>query len=170
MLSMNKILSAIKVFFLETRARINGVPYAARRIYKYREKGIRIGDGTLFYNDVYITRLPGANVTIGKNCLLSGCSLYTYDSTIGIVLGTKEQFIDSITIGDNCFLGFNSIILRGVTIGDNVIVGAGAVVTKDIPSGMVAVGNPAKCICTVEELAEKQRAKQKEVSKRNELD
>ena len=49
------------------------------------------------------------------------------------------------------FIGVNSIIMPGVTIGDNCIIGAGAVVTRDILSGYVAVGVPARCIKTLEE-------------------
>lgn len=51
-----------------------------------------------------------------------------------------------ITIGNNVFIGANSTILYDVTIGDNVIIGAGSLVNKDIPSGVVAAGIPAKVI------------------------
>lgn len=54
-------------------------------------------------------------------------------------------------IGDNCFIGMNSIILMGAQIGDNVIVGAGSVVHGYIPNNVVIAGNPAKIICTLEE-------------------
>lgn len=49
-----------------------------------------------------------------------------------------------ITLGDNVWLGGDVTILPGVTIGSNTVIGAGSVVTKDIPSGVVAVGNPCK--------------------------
>ncbi len=51
-----------------------------------------------------------------------------------------------IVIGDNVWVGMNSVILPGVKIGDNVVVGAGSVVTKDLPSNTVAVGNPCKVV------------------------
>ena len=51
-----------------------------------------------------------------------------------------------ITIGDNVWLGGNTIVLPGVTIGDNVVIGAGSVVTKDIPSNVIAVGGPCRVI------------------------
>lgn len=54
------------------------------------------------------------------------------------------QYNVSIHIGKNCWLGAGVIVLPGVTIGDNVIIGAGSVVTKDIPSNVVAFGNPCK--------------------------
>jgi acetyltransferase-like isoleucine patch superfamily enzyme len=49
-------------------------------------------------------------------------------------------------IGKNCFIGINAIVLPGLKIGDSVIIGSGSVVTKDIPSGCIAAGNPAKII------------------------
>ena len=49
-------------------------------------------------------------------------------------------------IGKKCFIGANAIIMPGLTIGDSVIVGAGAVVTKDVASGCIVAGNPAKII------------------------
>jgi acetyltransferase-like isoleucine patch superfamily enzyme len=57
----------------------------------------------------------------------------------------------SIEVGDNVFLGVNSIILPGKKIGSNSIVGAGSVVTKDVPPGVVVAGNPAKVISTLQE-------------------
>ena len=55
-----------------------------------------------------------------------------------------------IAVGNNVFLGIGVIVLPGVTIGDNVIVGAGAVVVKDIPSGCVVAGVPARPIKSIE--------------------
>lgn len=52
------------------------------------------------------------------------------------------QYNMPVHIGKNCWLGAGVIVLPGVTIGDNVVIGAGSVVTKDIPAGVVAVGNP----------------------------
>lgn len=64
-------------------------------------------------------------------------------------------YMNKIVIGNNVMVGSNSIILYGVTIGDNCIIGAGSVVTKDIPSGMIACGNPAKIVGSFNELASK---------------
>ena len=49
-------------------------------------------------------------------------------------------------MGDNVWLGGGAIVLPGVSIGENTVVGAGAVVTKDLPAGVVAVGNPCRII------------------------
>lgn len=51
-----------------------------------------------------------------------------------------------IVIGNNVFIGANSIVLPGITIGDNVVIGAGSVVVKDLPSDVIAVGNPCKIL------------------------
>lgn len=51
-----------------------------------------------------------------------------------------------VTIGNNVWIGGNTTILPGVTIGDNTTIGAGSVVTKNIPSNVVAAGNPCKVI------------------------
>lgn len=56
------------------------------------------------------------------------------------------QYNLPVKIGRCCWLGAGAIVLPGVTIGDNTVIGAGSVVTKDIPSGVVAVGNPCKVI------------------------
>jgi maltose O-acetyltransferase len=66
----------------------------------------------------------------------------------------KWEAAEPITIGDNVWLGGGAIVLPGVTIGDNTVVGAGAVVTKDLPANVVAVGNPAKVVRSLEETAE----------------
>lgn len=56
------------------------------------------------------------------------------------------QYNAPVTIGKNCWIGAGAIILPGITIGDNTVIGAGSVVTKDIPSNVVAVGNPCKVL------------------------
>ena len=61
------------------------------------------------------------------------------------------QYNMPIHIGRNCWLGAGVIVLPGITIGDNVVIGAGSVVTKDIPSNVVAVGNPCRILREVNE-------------------
>ena len=59
-----------------------------------------------------------------------------------------------VEICDNCWIGSNSLILKGVTLGNNTIVGAGSVVTKSFPENVIVGGNPAKIIGTLHEYFE----------------
>lgn len=81
----------------------------------------------------------GSNIRIGPGVGLISAShdLNDYD---------KHQPSDPIQIGNNVWIGMNSVILPGVKIGDNVAIGAGSIVTADIPSDSVAVGNPCRVI------------------------
>ncbi len=66
--------------------------------------------------------------------------ILTHDRTRGLYVHTR--------VGENCFIGGNSLILPGVEIGDNCVVGAGSVVTKSVPPRSVVAGNPAKVLRT----------------------
>ena len=67
--------------------------------------------------------------------------------------------IGRVTIGNNVFIGAESVVLPGVTIGSNVVIGANSTVTHDIPDNSVAVGSPARVICTLEAYLEKERSR-----------
>lgn len=64
--------------------------------------------------------------------------------------------VGRVTIGDRVFIGAESVVLLGVTIGNDVIIGANSTVTHDIPSNSVAVGSPARVICSLDEYLEKE--------------
>lgn len=68
----------------------------------------------------------------------------------------KYTKIGRVTIGDNVFIGAETVVLPGVTIGSNVIIGANSTVTHDIPANSVAAGSPARVICTLEEYLAKE--------------
>lgn len=61
------------------------------------------------------------------------------------------QYNAPVRIGENCWIGARALIMPGVTIGDNTVIGAGSVVTKDIPSNVVAVGNPCRVMREINE-------------------
>ena len=61
------------------------------------------------------------------------------------------QYNASVHIGENCWIGAGALIMPGITIGDNTVIGAGSVVTKDIPSGVVAVGVPCRVLREINE-------------------
>jgi maltose O-acetyltransferase len=84
----------------------------------------------------------GADCQVGPNVQL----LTTYHPVEAEPRRAKLEAAAAIAIGDNVWRGGGVIVLPGVTIGDDTVVGAGAVVTKDLPAGVVAVGNPARVI------------------------
>ena len=63
----------------------------------------------------------------------------------------QAQYNIPIHIGNNVWIGANSVILPGVNIGDNSVIGAGSIVTKDIPSNVIAVGNPCRVLSEINE-------------------
>ena len=67
------------------------------------------------------------------------------------VRNTQLEYGKKIQIGSSVWVGGNTVINPGVTIGDNVVIGSGSVVTKDIPSGVVAAGNPCRVIRPITE-------------------
>lgn len=69
--------------------------------------------------------------------------------------------VGNVTIGNRVFIGAESVVLPGVTIGDDVVIGANSTVTHDIPTNSVAVGSPARVICTLEEYIQKEKERMK---------
>lgn len=69
--------------------------------------------------------------------------------------------IGRVNIGNRVFIGAESVVLPGVTIGDDVVIGANSTVTHDIPSNSVAVGFPARVICTLDEYLDKEKERMK---------
>ncbi|GGT38160.1 sugar O-acetyltransferase [Streptomyces purpureus] len=111
---------------------------------------ISIGDGTFVnFNAVFLDAAPitiGSYAQIGPNVQLLTPS-HELDHERRREGWEKAE---PITIGDNVWLGGGVIVCPGVTIGANTVVGAGAVVTKDLPEGVLAVGNPARVVRRLE--------------------
>ncbi|BFL47584.1 acyltransferase [Lactonifactor longoviformis] len=126
-----------------------------------RDMGVKIGKDCLILSNPY--RCFGSEpylVELGDHVeITGGCQFVTHDGgvwTIRVQEGCeKVDKFGKITVGDNVFIGINSIILPGVKIGNNCVIGAGAVVTKNIPSGEVWGGVPAKFISTYEQYMKK---------------
>ena len=98
----------------------------------YANFNLTLVDDTYIYIGDYV--MIGPNVTIA-----------TAGHPIEPDLRRKEaQFNIPVNIGNNVWIGANSVILPGITIGDNSVIGAGSIVTKDIPSNVVAAGNPCR--------------------------
>ena len=112
----------------------------------YCDYGTHIEVGKNFFANYNCTIIDAAKVKIGDNCLLApNVAIYTaghpiYPST----RNSAYEYGKAITIGDNVWIGGNTVICPGVTIGNNVVIGAGSVVTRDIPDWCIAVGNPCR--------------------------
>lgn len=148
--------------------------YGRLYIQKSSSGQLEIGDKCIF-RSTYTSNLIGINrpciltvnakakLSIGRNCGLSGTVIGCFDSITleeGVRCGANTLITDSdwhlsdprssapqpIYIEKNVWLGVNVIVMKGVHIGENSIVGAGSIVTKNIPSNVVAAGNPCKVI------------------------
>ncbi|MGN8261792.1 acyltransferase [Pseudomonas sp. SMSB3] len=111
--------------------------------------------GNNFHMNVGCNVTDPALVRIGSNVGLSDCTLIGHDGVVALIelcYGTRLDSVGVIDIRDNSFVGHGAIVMPRVTIGPDSIVAAGAVVTKDVPPGTVVGGNPAKFICTTEDL------------------
>ncbi len=136
-------------------------PYTFNKILKL--EGICVGEHTIFYspNSQTIDRQRPWMLKIGDYCKITkGVIILTHDYSrsvlrrkYGEILGEARQTI----IGDNVFIGMNSIVLMGTNIGNNVIIGAGSVVSGSIPDDCVAAGNPARIICKLDTYYEKRK-------------
>ena len=93
-------------------------------------------------------------ISVGDNVTLAtGVKLLAHDASTALT-GSHTK-IGIVKIGNNVFIGANSIVLCNTRIGDNVVVGAGSVVTGDIPSNSVYAGSPAKFVCSFDEFKNK---------------
>ena len=107
---------------------------------------ITIGAGTFVNYDCVM--LDCAPVTIGAACQIA-TAVQLLTPTHPIDPGPRRagwEAAEPIALGDNVWLGGGVIVCPGVTIGEDTVVGAGAVVTRDLPAGVVAVGNPARVL------------------------
>ena len=109
--------------------------------------------GKWIYANYNLTLVDDTHIYVGDDTMFGpNVTLATAGHPICPELrGRGLQFNMPIHIGRNCWLGAGVIVMPGVTIGDNVVIGAGSVVTKDIPSNVVAVGNPCRVLRPVGE-------------------
>lgn len=130
----------------------------------------------LYQRTIIVTRTKDASITIGNHVGISGATIYARESiTIGdnTCIGGNCKILDNdfhpieieernqdikekigtkpVVIGKNCFIGCNTLILKGSELGDGCVVGAGAVVSGKFPAGSVIAGNPAKVIKMLDE-------------------
>lgn len=131
---------------------------AQMRIERFKQLGMKIGDGTDIYSDSIMSAEPYL-VEIGSNCIIStGVMFATHDASAKYYIEGASDIFGRIKIGNNCFIGMGTIMLPGTEIGDNCIVGAGSVITKKFQSTSVVIaGNPARILCSVKDLERKNK-------------
>jgi len=137
----------------------------SRRFVNYlRSKNIQIGNNILFYGSlrsIHIDLTRPSLVEIGNDVAFNrNFTLLTHDFVSKIFIHKYNEFLPSsgkVKIGNNVSFGQNCTVLKNVTIGDNCFIGFGSIVTKDIPENSVAIGTPAKVICTIDEYYEKRK-------------
>jgi maltose O-acetyltransferase len=149
--------------------KINGQPDEEERLALFRELLGRIGSGS-FIQPPFACDY-GSNVSIGDhvfmnfNAVILDCAPVTIGDGAQIAPGVQLIAADHpreaqarrdllelarpVSIGSNVWLGAAAIVLPGVSVGDDSVIGAGSVVTRDIPSGVVAVGNPCRVVRTL---------------------
>lgn len=110
--------------------------------------GFNIELGDYFYSNHNLVVLDCAKVVFGNNCLVGpNCAFYTAVHPLDPEQRKKGlEYAKPIYVGDDVWIGGNVVVLPGVTIGSGSVIGAGSVVTKDIPEGVVALGNPCRVV------------------------
>lgn len=119
----------------------------------YCDYGFHIEVGESFFANYNCTIIDVAKVKIGDNCQLAPTvSIYTAGHPVHPdSRNSLYEYGIGVTIGDNVWIGGNTVILPGVHIGSNTVIGAGSVVTKDIPDWVIAAGNPCRVIRKITE-------------------
>lgn len=149
-----------KIVFLKIK---KNLPFYSSNHYikDLRRNGANIGDGCVFYkpNTILIDLTSLEFINIGNNVQITdGVKILAHDYSYSVVANLYNEIFrpqKQTIIGNNVFIGMNTIVLMGSNIGDNVIIGAGSVVHGKLDSNYVYAGNPAKKICSIEEYKNK---------------
>ena len=137
----------IKTFWVEPFIEAGGEDFIIEQPFMC-DYGYNIEIGENFYANHNLIILDGNKVKFGSNVFIApNCSFYTAGHPLEVEKRNEGlEYAKAIEVGDNVWIGGNVVVLPGVKIGSNTIIGAGSIVTKDIPSNVVAVGNPCKVI------------------------
>ena len=119
----------------------------------YCDYGKNIEVGKNFFANYNCTIIDVAKVKIGDNCQFApNVSIYTAGHPLHpVARNSLYEYGIEVTVGDNVWIGGNTVTMPGVHIGSNTVIGAGSVVTKDIPDWVVAAGNPCRVIREITE-------------------
>ena len=119
----------------------------------YCDYGSHIHTGKRFFANYNCTIIDVANVIIGDNCQMApNVAIYTAGHPVyPDTRNSAYEYGKEVRIGNNVWIGGNTVICPGVTIGDCCVIGAGSVVTKDIPAWTIAAGNPCRVLRRITE-------------------
>jgi acetyltransferase-like isoleucine patch superfamily enzyme len=166
------MLDKLKAFWIERREEVNKahkrtLPFADYVVDRWEKartlgfgEGTSVYDSVLVFGDVKVGRntwigpfviLDGSGgLKIGSNCSISaGVQIYSHDSVKWATSGgTSPYDLAPTKIGNNCYIGPNTIVAKGVEIGERCVIGANSLVLSDVPADSKAVGSPCKVIGT----------------------
>lgn len=131
----------------------------------YCDYGKHIEVGKNFFANYNCTILDVARVKIGDNCQMApNVAIYTAGHPVyPTTRNSMYEYGKEVTIGDNVWIGGNTVICPGVHVGSHVVIGAGSVVTRDIPDWSVAAGNPCRVIRKITEADKRKLFRQEEI-------
>jgi len=131
----------------------------------YCDYGSNIEVGRNCFINYNCTFLDNAKIKLGDNCLVApNVSFYTAGHTLHpAARALGYEFGEEITVGNDVWIGGNSVICPGVHVGNGVVIGAGSVVTHDIPDNCLAVGNPCRVVRKITEDDKKYYYKNREI-------
>jgi acetyltransferase-like isoleucine patch superfamily enzyme len=167
---LERLFRDLKNFWLQRRREVashwhRSLPfgdYVVDRWEKAHELGF--GEGSSIYDSVLVLGevkvgkrtwvgpfvvLDGSGgLSIGSNCSISaGTQVYSHDSVQWAVSGGSAPYEHAPTfIGDNCYIGPNTIVAKGVRIGNGCVIGANSLVLVDVPDGCIAFGSPCRVV------------------------
>jgi Acetyltransferase (isoleucine patch superfamily) len=125
---------------------------------KLIQRGLKVGKNLTRMSGVIIDPSHCWHIAIGDDVILApNVHILAHDASTKPFLNHTR--IANVRIGNKVFIGAGSIILPGVTVGNNVVIGAGSVVSKDIPDDSVAVGSPARVVCSIDAYIQKETQK-----------
>lgn len=120
------------------------------------DMGLKVGENFRRMHGVILDPSHCWLISIGNNVTLAPrVHVLAHDASLVNHLGYAR--IGNVVIGNNVFVGAESVILPNVSIGENSIIGANSTVSRDIPANVVAAGSPAKVICKLDEYLDKNR-------------
>lgn len=163
MLDVSKFLPLLRVV-----NRVNQETYMTIVLALLRRSGVVVHGRPLWISSsIFLDNSGTGSISFGDRCVVSdSVKILTHDFSLDRIAEARHALPDDeelyrrapVSIGARAFVGLGVVLMPGVTVGDDVVIGAGSVVTVSIPAGDVVAGNPARKICTTDELWDKRRS------------